>query len=151
MIGGSVVLVAGVGVTLAALQTASIALFLGGTVLAGLGFGPAFSGGFRSLTARAPADRRAGLIAAIYVVSYLAFSLPAIAAGVAVTQVGLRTTALLYGVAVVVLAAVATVMYALEVSRAARGAAAAAEAQEADVPPCPCPGTVAVHDGTRAR
>jgi MFS family permease len=138
MIGGSIVLVLGVGMTLVALQTESTALFLGGSALAGLGFGPAFSGGFRSLTARAPASRRAGLIAAIYVVSYLAFSLPAIAAGVAVTHVGLRTTALVYGVAVMVLTAVATVMYALEVSRASRGAAA----QEADTPPCPCPGTV---------
>ena len=147
MIGGSITLVAGVGMTLVALRTESTALFLGGTVLAGLGFGPAFSGGFRSLTARAPASRRAGLIAAIYVVSYLAFSLPAIAAGVAVTHFGLRTTALVYGVAVVVLAAVAVVTYALEVSRAARGAAVA---READVPPCPCPGTVAVHHKVHA-
>jgi MFS family permease len=147
MIGGSIVLIAGVGVTLVALQTESIALFLGGTVLAGLGFGPAFSGGFRSLTARAPASQRAGLIAAIYVVSYLAFSLPAIVAGVAVTHVGLRTTAVVYAVAVVVLAAVAVVTYALEVGRTTRGAAAV---READVPPCPCPGTVAIHHKVQA-
>ena len=40
-------------------------------------------------------------------VSYLAFSVPAIIAGIAVTQVGLRETAEVYGVVLIALAALA--------------------------------------------
>jgi hypothetical protein len=43
----------------------------------------------------------------VLTVSYLSFSLPAIAAGVAVTQLGLHTTADIYGVALIALAAIA--------------------------------------------
>ena len=45
-----------------------------------------------------------GLLAAIFVVGYLAFSLPAIAAGIAVGAIGLERTAEIYGIAVIVLA-----------------------------------------------
>ena len=43
------------------------------------------------------------MFAAFYVVSYLAFSVPALAAGLASTSVGLRPTAIVYGAAVLVL------------------------------------------------
>jgi hypothetical protein len=43
-------------------------------------------------------------------VAYLAFSLPAVAAGIAVTQIGLHETAKIYGIALIVLAAVAFVL-----------------------------------------
>ena len=58
------------------------------------------------LTGRALAgpEQRAELLAAVYVVSYLAFSLPAIAAGLLVPRLGLQQTATGYGVVVVVLA-----------------------------------------------
>jgi hypothetical protein len=83
-------------------------LFFSGSAVAGLGFGPAFAGAFRMLTKGAPVAERAALIAAIYVVSYLAFSLPAIAAGVEVTHAGLRDTATGYAAAIMALAALAT-------------------------------------------
>ena len=69
--------------------------------------GPAFAGVFRALSLRAPADQRAALLSAIFVVSYLAFSVPAIIAGAAVTQLGLRETAEIYGGALIAIAAVA--------------------------------------------
>jgi MFS family permease len=105
--GGLVALIAGVGVALAALQTGSTALFLAGAAVAGLGFGPAFAGAFRALTTLAPTDQRAGFVSSILIVAYLAFSLPAVAAGVAVTQLGLHETADIYGIALIALAAVA--------------------------------------------
>jgi MFS family permease len=107
-VGGSLVLLAGVGLTLIAIRADSTVLFFAGSAVAGLGFGPAFAGAFRTLTAGAPPGQRAALIAAIYVVSYLAFSLPAIAAGVEVTHAGLRDTATGYAAAIMALAALAT-------------------------------------------
>jgi hypothetical protein len=71
----------------------------------------------------APASQRAGLIAAVYVVSYLGFSLPAIAAGVAVAHEGLLHTTNAYGGAVAALAVWATVV---SVLRHRRGALATA-------------------------
>jgi hypothetical protein len=100
-------LIVGVALALAALRFESNALFLVGSAVAGLGFGPAFAGVFRSLSELAPMAQRAGLISSILAVSYLAFSLPAVAAGAAVTQLGLRDTAEIYGAALIVMAAVA--------------------------------------------
>ena len=74
------------------------------------GFGPAFAGAFRALTTRAPPDQRAAFVSSILMVAYLSFSLPAVAAGIAVTQIGLHETAKVYGVALIALAAVALVL-----------------------------------------
>ena len=105
--GGLAALIAGVALALIGLEAGSLALFLLGTAAAGLGFGPAFAGAFRSLSSRAPVEQRAALVSAILVVSYLAFSLPAVAAGAAITQLGLHETADIYGIALIVIAAVA--------------------------------------------
>lgn len=105
--GGLVALIAGVGLALAALSAGSSLLFLGGAAIAGLGFGPAFAGVFRMLTGLAPADQRAGLTSSVLTASYLAFSLPALVAGIAVTDLGLRETAEIYGAALIALAVLA--------------------------------------------
>jgi MFS family permease len=105
---GSVVLVLGVAISLFAVAiTSSVGLFAG-AVIAGLGFGPAFSGIFRSLAPLAPPDRRGALLAALYFVVYLAFSIPAVIAGIGVNQVGLRDTTYAYGLAVMTLAGLTT-------------------------------------------
>jgi MFS family permease len=96
-----------VALVLLALADRSTPLFLVGAALAGGGFGPAFGGAFRALSVLAPSDQRAGLVSSVLTVSYLSFSLPAVAAGVAVTHFGLHATADGYGVALIVLAAVA--------------------------------------------
>jgi predicted MFS family arabinose efflux permease len=104
VVAGTTVLAAGVAVTLIGIRSGSaVALFTGG-VVSGLGFGPAFSGTFRTLAPLAPPRARAGMLAAVYVLSYLAFSVPAIIAGLAITHWGLRTTATGYAIAVIVLA-----------------------------------------------
>lgn len=105
--GGLVALIVGVAVALLALHEGSFALFLVGAAVAGLGFGPAFAGAFRALSNRAPPDQRAGLVSSILAVSYLAFSLPAVAAGAAVTRLGLHETANVYGIVLIALAGVA--------------------------------------------
>jgi MFS family permease len=105
--GGLAAMIVGVGVALVALDAGSTGLFLAATAIAGLGFGPAFAGAFRALSSQAPIDQRGGLVSSILAVAYLAFSLPAVAAGVAVTQLGLRETADFYGIALIALALVA--------------------------------------------
>lgn len=109
VIGGSLVLIAGVGLTLLAVGLGSAAGVYVGSVVAGAGFGPAFSGVFRSLAPLAPPKERGTLLASIYVVSYLAFSVPAIAAGIAVAHWNLHSTTYVYGVVVMVLAATTTI------------------------------------------
>jgi MFS family permease len=104
MLGGALMLALGVGVTLLSLNAHESALFFTGTVVAGIGFGAGFSGAFKTITILAPPAERAGLIAAVYVLSYLGFSLPAIAAGIAVTHTGLLDTTNVYGLVVMALA-----------------------------------------------
>ena len=52
-------------------------------------------------------DRRAELVSSVLTAAYLAFSVPALAAGLAVTQVGLEDTVVVYGVTLIVVASVA--------------------------------------------
>jgi MFS family permease len=103
MLGGCLALLAGAGITIIAIATQSAAAFLVGTAVAGVGFGPAFTGAYRTVVVLATPDERAGLIAAIFTVSYLAFSVPALIAGIATSHYGLRPTALVYSVVIAVL------------------------------------------------
>ena len=61
------------------------------------------------MAALAQPTERGAVFASVYVVSYLAFSVPAVLAGMAATIVGLRPTALVYGGVVVALGLVALV------------------------------------------
>jgi MFS family permease len=108
--GGLTALTLGVALALVAIADHSTALFLVATAVVGLGFGPAFGGAFRALSSQAPVDERAGLVSSILAVAYLAFSLPAVAAGAAVTPLGLRETTEIYAVALIVVALVALVL-----------------------------------------
>ncbi|GAB2918612.1 MFS transporter [Rhodococcus aerolatus] len=109
-LGGVTALLVGVGMVELALTTASLPLFVVAAVVAGGGFGAAFLGGLRAVTQLAAPHERAALLSAVYVVSYLAFSIPALVAGVAITRVGLRSTVLAYGGVVALLAAVSLVV-----------------------------------------
>lgn len=109
VIRGSFILVAGVGITLLSVAMGSAPGFYVGAVIAGLGFGPGFSGIFRGLAMLAPPDERSALVAAIYIALYLSFSIPTILAGIAVTSLGLLPTTYGYGLVVMALAAATTV------------------------------------------
>ena len=111
--GGTAALVIGVGVTLAGVQLHSTA-----AVLRRLGHRRPGLRRRRS-TARcarlvplAEAHERAGLMSTFFVLSYLAFSVPAIAAGLLAGHVGLQAASLGYGVLLVALGAVALALMA---------------------------------------
>jgi MFS family permease len=104
MLRGAVVLSAGIALTLLALALTSTPVFFAGTAVAGAGFGATFLGAFRSLAILAPPRQRAELFASMYLVSYLAFSVPALLAGLAVGSFGLRETTAAYGGVVIVFA-----------------------------------------------
>jgi MFS family permease len=102
-------LVGGMAVTLAGIDLELLWLTAAGTLLAGVGFGAAALGCFGTLArAAAPAERGA-VFALAYVVSYLAFSVPAVAAGFAATSFGLRDTTLVYGAVIMAVALLAFV------------------------------------------
>ncbi|WP_093760618.1 MFS transporter [Tardiphaga sp. OK245] len=101
---GTAALSLGVFVSLLGIWQHSVAMLFAGSVIAGFGFGASFAGSLSTLLPTAEAHQRAGLLAAFYVLSYLAFSLPALAAGVAVPYAGLAVVAYVYGAVVIVLA-----------------------------------------------
>ncbi len=107
MVLGALVVAAGVAGTLGALVATSAPLLFAAAVVTGFGFGAAFLGAVATITLGVDSGHRAGLLAAVFVVGYLAFSIPAIAAGIAAGDVGLTRTTEVYGVTVVVLALLA--------------------------------------------
>ena len=116
--GGAVALAVGLAVTLAGMQGHSTALFFFGTFVAGLGFGAGFNGAVRSLVPLAAAHERGALMSSFFVLSYLAFSVPAIVAGMAVGWFGLQAAAIGYGV--VLIACVLAALLAMRLTRPAR-------------------------------
>src|SRR3954451_22816877 len=137
MLGGCLVLIVGALMTFASIESGTPAALFVGTAIAGLGLGPAFIGAYRATVAAATSDDRTGLITAIYIVSYLATGIPAVLAGIATSHYGVRKTALVYSVAVAVLAAVPVTR--LLTRQTAPGRAQHAT-RHADAPPGP--GTV---------
>jgi predicted MFS family arabinose efflux permease len=107
LLAGALIFTMGVAGTLVALATTSAALLFTAAVVAGFGFGAAFLGAVASITAGVEPGHRAGLLAAVFVGGYLAYSVPAIAAGVAVGGIGLTRTFEVYGAVVVLLALLA--------------------------------------------
>jgi hypothetical protein len=93
----------GVAVSMIGIQQQQVIALLAGTMIAGAGFGATFSGTLRSLLPTAHPHERAGLLSAFYLQSYLAFALPAVAAGLAVPVIGLSVVAYVYGAAVILL------------------------------------------------
>ncbi len=102
---GCVLLVAGLTITAVSIAGGQGWLLFVGSISSGAGFGTAFLGGFRTVVSAATPARRGELIAALYLVSYLAFSLPAVVAGVLTARIGLRPTSIGYALAVALLAA----------------------------------------------
>jgi predicted MFS family arabinose efflux permease len=102
--GGSLALATGMIAIVIASSTGTTALLWLGTLVGGAGFGVAFLGGLRALSAAIPPQHRAEVMSAFYVVAYLAISVPAVIAGVLVTPLGLVTTFEIFGSVVAALA-----------------------------------------------
>ncbi|MGI8430204.1 MAG: MFS transporter [Solirubrobacteraceae bacterium] len=103
---GSVALAAGMVTIVIAASAASGALYLAGAIIGGAGFGVAFLGALRALSAAVPPQHRGAVMSAFYVVAYSALSLPAILAGVLVTPLGLYATFEIFGSVIAALALV---------------------------------------------
>ena len=142
MLAGCLLLLAGVAVTFGAIAATTSVAFLAGTAVAGAGFGLGFSGAFRMTIALATPAESAGLVTAIFTVGYLAFSVPALIAGVAATKFGLHSTALVYSASLAVLVAVATgiLLFGPGGKRARPAPSRPAPASRPAMPPGPCTG-----------
>ena len=102
--GGSVALAAGLALIVLSSSEDAAAPLLIGSALGGAGFGLAFLGALRALSAAIPPDHRAGVMSAFFVVAYAALSVPAVIAGLVVTRLGLESTFEIFGTAVAALA-----------------------------------------------
>jgi MFS family permease len=94
---GAVALAAGIILTVASLTSGSLVLFAIGTIVSGFGFGTVFAGGIRQLAPLSRPEERGELFSAIYLVSYLAFGLPAVIAGVLAGVLPLLSIVIVYG------------------------------------------------------
>jgi len=99
----------GTAVSILSVQIDNIALAAAGTVLSGIGFGASALASFGTLAVLADPNERGELFAVALVIAYVAFSVPAVIAGLAAGYVGLHLTALIYGLVVAALGLVALV------------------------------------------
>ncbi|GGK43511.1 MFS transporter [Nocardia camponoti] len=97
----------GVALTIVAVLTKSLALYLVASVLAGAGFGITFSLTMATIAAATAARDRAKTFALTFAVAYTAFSVPAVLAGLAAQHWHLRSTFVVYGVIEVIVVVVA--------------------------------------------
>jgi MFS family permease len=87
----------------------SLAVMIIGQVIAGVGFGASFSAALRLIFPLAAAHQRAGVVAGIYVVAYVAFGLPVVIAGQLAAPLGLVPTVVWYGAVTVLLALISLI------------------------------------------
>lgn len=104
---GTSALSIGTALTLAAITWQSLPAYLGALVIAGTGFGTCFYGVLRSIVPAVRPDERGELFASLFTLSYLAFGLPTLLAGMAVGTFGLTLTTLGYGTLIVLFSATA--------------------------------------------
>lgn len=94
---GAPPLVTGLMMVVASSVARSETLFLLGSTVMASGWGLVNIGTYQALLALSEEGRRAELVAAIYLVSYLALSVPTVLVGVAIDHVGLRLTTVVFG------------------------------------------------------
>jgi MFS family permease len=88
-----------------------------------VGFGAGTVAAFGTVARFARPEERGAVIAAVYVISYLAFSIPALIAGFATNAFGLRPTAEVYELVIVALAVIAAGLAVVVGRRTARAVA----------------------------
>ncbi|MEE3850869.1 MFS transporter [Gordonia sp. LSe1-13] len=112
---GCAILVVGMVVVIAGLLAESLAILIAGAVVSGIGQGLSFSKGLAAVVAASPSNRRAEVTSTYFVVAYVAISVPIVGLGFASTQWGLRTSGVVFMVAVGVLALIALALTVLAV------------------------------------
>jgi MFS family permease len=106
---GSVALALGVVLIAISAAADSAAALIIGSVVGGAGFGLAFLGSLRALSAQIPREHRAGVMSAFFVAAYAALSIPAVLAGFAAGPLGLETTFEILGSVVAALALIVAI------------------------------------------
>lgn len=105
---GAASLIAGSGMVALSLPHSDIAFFFLGSMVAGVGFGAGFQGAVRTVVPFAAPHERAGVLSIIFVISYIALSVPAVAAGWMMAHTGnILVTAQLFAAVVIALASTA--------------------------------------------
>jgi len=79
--GGCATLIAGMAILVTSLQLESVALMVLAAVVGGAGQGLSFAAGLALVAGGAPADRRAAVTSSLFVVTYVAISLPVVGVG----------------------------------------------------------------------
>lgn len=110
-------LLLGTAVGLGGVEANSLTLAASGTAIAGVGFGGSALASFGTLARIAEPAERGELFAVAFVISYLAFSIPAVVAGIAATNVGLHETSVVYSAAVIAFSALALAAQRLRTGR----------------------------------
>ncbi|KQQ08496.1 MFS transporter [Rathayibacter sp. Leaf296] len=128
---GLVALIVGPVVSVISVLSGGLPGVIVGTAIAGIGFGAGFQSGLRMLLATAASEHRAGLLSTIYVISYLAFGLPSVVAGIVDPYTGLVAAFTGYGVLVVAAALVALILQLRSSDPVEAEAAETVERQEA--------------------
>jgi predicted MFS family arabinose efflux permease len=108
MMFGVASLFAGVAIAVVSLPYSAIAVFFLGTAIAGVGFGAAFQGAVRTVVPFAAPHERAGVLSIVFIISYIAMGVPAVAAGWMVAHHGsILATAQIFGAVIMTLAGAA--------------------------------------------
>jgi MFS family permease len=105
---GATSLFVGAAIATLSLPHDSIAVFFLGTVIAGVGFGTGFQGAVRTVVPFAAPHERAGVLSIIFIISYIAMGVPAVAAGWMIARHGdVLVTAQIFGAVIMGLACTA--------------------------------------------
>ena len=102
---GCAALAAGAGLVGAGVGAGSLSLFVGGAVVAGLGQGASFRAGLSEVTASSPGERRGEVTSSLFVVLYVAISIPVICVGAGAQSFGLVPTGIVFASLVALLSA----------------------------------------------
>ena len=100
----------GTTLSIGALALHSYPAYVAAVAIIGSGFGTAFLGVLRTLMPYTATAERAAVMAVVYTISYMAFGVPTIIAGLLVPQLTLTGTMIVIGSVIVVLSLVATVL-----------------------------------------
>lgn len=107
---GTTSIAIGSALAIGAIATGALWMYFVAVMITGTGFGTAFSGALQSLLPLIQPGERAHVLTAVFVVSYAAFSVPAVAAGLLVPPLGLFATTCWYVALVALMATTAALL-----------------------------------------
>lgn len=125
-------LAGGAVISLSGVLSELLPLYVVGSIVAGSGFAATFLGALDSIVSATPTQQRGQVFSSVFVASYLAFSLPAVVAGLVVSHAGLQATVVGYVAYVLALAVLGALANAAVRRRSTRNDTSTADAVEPD-------------------